>query len=243
MNPTDYNLGPFTIAPPIGAMDGGMTGAMDDAQGGMPGSSVPQPQAQPDREQYDGMPEDYMPAGPIPTRGPQLNRNYFVDNAQARDIANSLPNNPTDPQMASYLTNLLRQKESSGNYQAVNPRSTASGAYQYTDGTWNGYGGYAKAALAPPDVQDRRFAQDVQARLAAYGDDPYKAIVAHYLPALANQPQKWAQPFSVGGRAVKPALSYLRYVVHGSPLEAGLDAYLHRGIRPQLPSPQFASAN
>lgn len=45
-------------------------------------------------------------------------------------------------------------------YQAQNPRSTASGAYQFLDSTWRnvsaraGYPGYAKAKYAPMAVQD-----------------------------------------------------------------------------------------
>ena len=130
---------------------------------------------------------------------------------------------------AKMLTNIIRRKESSDNYQAVNkdrPGNTASGAYQYTDSTWNGYGGYPKAALAPPEVQDRRFSEDIAHRLAVYEGDPYKAIAAHYLPALANHPDKWEKPFRVHGRTVKPVISYLRYVVKDTPLEAGLDEYL-----------------
>lgn len=49
--------------------------------------------------------------------------------------------------------------ESGGSYDAENPTSTASGAYQIVDGTWNGYGGYSHASDAPPHVQDERASQ------------------------------------------------------------------------------------
>jgi hypothetical protein len=54
----------------------------------------------------------------------------------------------------------VRRHESGGNYQAKNPVSTASGAYQFLDSTWRtlsaraGHNGYSHAASAPPHIQD-----------------------------------------------------------------------------------------
>lgn len=48
----------------------------------------------------------------------------------------------------------IRYCESKDDYTAQNSRSTASGAFQFIDGTWNNYKGYAKAKLAPAYVQD-----------------------------------------------------------------------------------------
>jgi len=54
----------------------------------------------------------------------------------------------------------VRAHESGGNYQAKNPNSTASGAYQFLDSTWRtmsaraGHSGWGSARHAPPAVQD-----------------------------------------------------------------------------------------
>lgn len=50
----------------------------------------------------------------------------------------------------------VKQRESGGDYNAQNPTSSASGAWQFLDSTWNGYGGYSRAVYAPPDVQDAK---------------------------------------------------------------------------------------
>ena len=51
----------------------------------------------------------------------------------------------------------IKQCESGGSYTAQNPTSTASGAYQFLDTTWQGLSaakGYSKAKYAPASVQD-----------------------------------------------------------------------------------------
>lgn len=58
---------------------------------------------------------------------------------------------------ASSTLAAIKQCESGGNYQAQNPVSTASGAYQMLDTTWRSLHaskGYAKAKYAPKAVQD-----------------------------------------------------------------------------------------
>ena len=45
-------------------------------------------------------------------------------------------------------------RESGGDYHAVNCSSTASGKYQVLDSTWNNFGNYARAVDAPPAIQD-----------------------------------------------------------------------------------------
>lgn len=66
----------------------------------------------------------------------------------------------------------LRSVESSNNYTAEGvptPWGTASGAYQYLDGTWNGYKGYARAKDAPPEIQDEKARQDMLAYYEQFG--------------------------------------------------------------------------
>ncbi len=52
------------------------------------------------------------------------------------------------------------ESDTMGGYRAQNPRSTASGAYQFLDSTWRnvapkaGHPGWSRAIHAPPRVQD-----------------------------------------------------------------------------------------
>lgn len=70
----------------------------------------------------------------------------------------------TDANLAPVLST-IRALESGGDYTAEAAGSTASGAYQFVDGTWNGFGGYDRALGAPPQLQDLKASEMVRAVL------------------------------------------------------------------------------
>lgn len=130
----------------------------------------------------------------------------------------------------------LRRVESGGNYQAKNKHTTASGAYQYTDGTWNNYGGYKSARYAPQAVQDARANEDLIKSLRKFNGDPFAVIANHMLPIQAKTPWLWTQPSRLqNGKdrngnpkyiTVPPVIDYVRKVVKGTPYENELNAYM-----------------
>ncbi len=89
----------------------------------------------------------------------------------------------------SQLANILatiRYLESRGNYLAPPNKGRASGAYQFITSTWNNYGGYPDAYLAPPEIQDERAAADVNRFLAQWNNDVSMIPVMWYYPLASR---------------------------------------------------------
>ena len=111
----------------------------------------------------------------------------------------------------------IRQVESGGNYTAHSKTTSASGAYQYVDGTWNHYMGYAHAWQAPASVQDAKALADVTNKLKAYGGDASKTIMSWFLPAAVNNPKLAATVPK--GNAISPN-QYVAKVMGARPANA-----------------------
>lgn len=75
----------------------------------------------------------------------------------------------------------IRTLESGGDYTAEAAGSTASGAYQFLDSSWAGYGGYPRAADAPPEVQDAKAVELVTFILDRYAGDVGAIPVVWYI--------------------------------------------------------------
>lgn len=100
----------------------------------------------------------------------------------------------------------IRTVESGGNYHAEAKHSTASGAYQFLDSSWNDYGGYRHAADAPPDIQDAKAAEHVERILAAHDNDVTTVPVIWYIGHLpaAGTPEWDTVPYPDAGNVATP---------------------------------------
>ncbi len=87
---------------------------------------------------------------------------------------------PMSAEMGAILAT-IRSMESGGNYTVTITTSTASGAYGFLDSSWGGYGGYARAKDAPPEVQDAKAAEHAAYILARNGGDVSTIPVSWYI--------------------------------------------------------------
>lgn len=90
------------------------------------------------------------------------------------------------PRQIAHILATIRYLESRGNYLAPPNKGQASGAYQFITSTWNNYGGYRDAYLAPPEIQDERAAQDVKRFLAQWNNDVSMIPVMWYYPLASR---------------------------------------------------------
>ncbi len=90
---------------------------------------------------------------------------------------------------------VLAYQESRGDPTARSTTSSASGKYQYIDGTWKArssiYGpsrSYARAYLAPEEVQDAVAYIEYTQKFKDLSNDLFKLAVSHFLPAANSNP-------------------------------------------------------
>ena len=97
----------------------------------------------------------------------------------------------------SRLANGIMSQETGGvgAYLRHSYSSSACGAYQYMQETWNNYMGYKNACNAPEWVQDQKMMGELKSSYIKYGSWP-KAVAAHLCPAMAGSPKSWHEPLS-----------------------------------------------
>jgi hypothetical protein len=91
------------------------------------------------------------------------------------------------PEQIEHILATIRYLESRGIYTLPPNKGGASGAYQFVRSTWNNYGGFEHAYLAPPHIQDERAAKDVKLFLAAFNNDVSMVPVMWYYPIAARE--------------------------------------------------------
>ena len=85
------------------------------------------------------------------------------------------------PEDISPILETIRYLESRGDYTAQAAGSSASGAYQFVDGTWDNFAGYPRAVNAPPTVQDKKATAMVITILERNSNDVAAVPVVWYI--------------------------------------------------------------
>ncbi len=88
--------------------------------------------------------------------------------AQKAAAASCGINGPVPANQMEAILLTIRTRESGNDYSAENQNGSASGAYQFIDSTWNGYGGYNHASDAPPSIQDEKATLMVSSVLSSH---------------------------------------------------------------------------
>jgi hypothetical protein len=114
------------------------------------------------------------------------NPNYY-GNAGMTPPTGTSPSRTSGGGDVDKVLSTIKGVESGGNYNAKNPNSSASGAYQFIDSTWQAatrkYGigqEYKTARSAPPEIQDMVARKSVEDLLNQYNGDVDKVVNVWY---------------------------------------------------------------
>ena len=150
------------------------------------------------------------------------------------------------PSQIANILATIRYVESRGNYAAPLNKGRASGAYQFITSTWNNYGGYRDAYLAPPEIQDERAAADVNRFLAQWNNDVSMIPVMWYYPRAANDITLMdIVPVPTAGNVLTVREYQQRWLgvwafLAGQPIPRPVtfaDQLARMGLAPELPAP------
>lgn len=151
------------------------------------------------------------------------------------------------PEQIANILATIRYLESRGDYTIAPNKGNASGAYQFIESTWNGYGGYQHAYQAPPAVQDERAAADVLRFLEMWNNDVSMIPVMWYYPRAARDVTLMdIVPVPSAGNILTVREYQQRWLavwafLSGQPIPQPLtlaDALGRLGVAPQLPAPE-----
>ncbi len=134
----------------------------------------------------------------------------------------------------------IRALESGGDHRARAAGSTASGAYQFINSTWDGYAGYPTAADAPSDIQDAKAAEMVGAILKEHGTVDAVPVVWYLGHIPTPRSTSWDRvPAPEAGNTLTPRQYQQRWLEKFEELGAADASAAHRSPttnKPRRPS-------
>lgn len=249
VDPTTETTTPTTVPAPVDDIDDDQVdGAGDDGEDGSTitpsgeessDAATVRETAQRGSEADDDEPaadvdQPVVPAPPIDTTPAELNtydpglRASRYDGVYAEGV-------PVGVAMAT-----TRWLESGNRYDAQARGSTASGAYQILDSTWNGYGGYARAVLAPPEVQDQFAYESFTALLKRHGNDVSTIPVSWYIGHVPRGAEWDTVPKPEAGNRLTPRQYQAKWMTKFfSLLAEGAPVYLPSDTEALIPAIAF----
>ena len=123
----------------------------------------------------------------------------------------------------------IRHMETGGDYTVAVTTSTASGAYGFLDSSWGGYGGFARAKDAPPDVQDAKAAELALYILERNGGDVSTIPVSWYIGHVPVGDEWDTVPRPDAGNRITPREYQRRWLNKYAELMGNPGAYAANG--------------